>query len=131
MSSDKIKILLMGTIGDNVEDFVQKLVSLQQSKAGPFDACFCVGRVNSSIMTRSNDLPMPIYLQNASGLTEHEGFVELAPNINVFATACVQSLTIGKQHTASSGIVSSSSAMGHGFDTIHKRNYITCILCWL
>ena len=114
MSSDKIKILLVGTIGDNVEDFVQKLGSLQKSKAGPFDACFCVGRVNPSLITHSNDLPMPIYLQNASGLTENEGFVELAPNVHAFATACVQSLTIGKTD-ASGGIVSSSSAMGHGF----------------
>jgi len=95
MSCDKLKILLVGTIGDNVEDFVHKLTTLQKSKAGPFDACFCVGRVHSSI--RSATLPLPVYLQDVSGLTEEkEGLVELAPNLYAFATAQVTSLEIAK-----------------------------------
>ena len=94
MSSPKIKILLMGTIGENVDDFVKKLSSLHQSKAGPFDACFCVGRVSPSILSQK-DIPLPVYLQDASGLTEKEGLVDLAPNLYALGGAAqVVSLVI-------------------------------------
>lgn len=90
MASPKIKILLVGTMGDNADDFVKKLSSLHQSKAGPFDACFCVGTVSRSILSQK-DLPLPVYLQDASGLTEkEEGLVELAPNLHALAGGAAQ-----------------------------------------
>ena len=92
-SSPRIKILLVGTIGDNVDEFVKKIKALQQSKAGPFDACFCVGRVSPSILSQT-DLPLPIYLQDASGITEEEGLVELAPNLHALGGAQVVSIDV-------------------------------------
>ena len=90
--SSKCKILLVGTIGDRVDEFVKKLTSLQVSKAGPFDACFCVGSVDKRILLRQ--LPLPVYLQDASTLTDKEGLVELAPNLHALATAQIVSLDI-------------------------------------
>lgn len=92
---NKIKILITGEIGENVTDFVSKLTSLNKSKAGPFHACFCVGRVDASqIISASEQFPMPVYLQDSSGLTEEEGLVEIKPNLYTFATAQVVPIEI-------------------------------------
>ena len=63
----KVKLLLVGSIGEHVDDLVKKLTSLQKSKAGPFDACFCVGPSSQSI--KDHAMPLPVYLQDCSRLT--------------------------------------------------------------
>eukprot|EP00980_Cylindrotheca_fusiformis_P027221 scaffold19424_cov142-Cylindrotheca_fusiformis.AAC.5 len=61
----KVKILLVGAVGDNFEVLSKKLESLNASKAGPFDVCFCVGPISvPSDLTTS--LPLPVYLQDYS-----------------------------------------------------------------
>ena len=45
---DKVKILITGPVNGKVKDLTQKLNTLQKSKAGPFDACFCTGPFFSS-----------------------------------------------------------------------------------
>ncbi len=40
---DKIKVLITGPVNGAFTDLATKLSSLQSSKAGPFDMCFCVG----------------------------------------------------------------------------------------
>ncbi len=130
MASNKIKILLVGPIGHNVDDFVAKISSLQKSKAGPFDACFCVGQVNPSIT--SHEFPLPVYLQNASGLTEKEGLVELAPNLYALATAQVVSLDIAKTHLVVAScpprIHWDSAACKPLRDTVSHVSYVGCDL---
>lgn len=61
----KIKILLVGTVGENVPILRKKLKVLNASKAGPFDACFCVGPIHlgASGDNGSEAFPIPVYLQ--------------------------------------------------------------------
>ena len=61
-AGQKVKILLVGRIGDQVDPFVKKITTLQKSKAGPFHACFCVGKAASSLVGKP--LPLPVYLQD-------------------------------------------------------------------
>ena len=68
--SKKVKVLLVGSIGENANHFVQKITSLQNGKAGPFHACFCVGKVSyQRIVESENPLPMPVYLQDSSSVS--------------------------------------------------------------
>ena len=62
----KVKILIAGSVQDHYEILVTKLNSLQSSKAGPFDACFCVGTIHVP-ENRTEDLPLPVYVQEYSG----------------------------------------------------------------
>ena len=64
-SSDKLKILLFGTIAapENEQVFAAKLQALQKSKAGPFDVAFCVGRCFVDNL-RTTDLPIPVYIHD-------------------------------------------------------------------
>jgi diadenosine tetraphosphate (Ap4A) HIT family hydrolase len=62
----KAKILLVGSVGEHVDVLQKKLESLQSSKAGPFDACFCVGGIQLS-QTSDLSFPLPVYLQEFSG----------------------------------------------------------------
>jgi len=48
---DKVKVLLSGPINGATSAFCTKLKTLQKSKAGPFDVCFCVGPVFQSTTT--------------------------------------------------------------------------------
>jgi diadenosine tetraphosphate (Ap4A) HIT family hydrolase len=61
MSSTKVKILMVGAVGEHFAVLQKKLESLQSSKAGPFDVCFCVGPVQ--VPETVPDLPLPVYLQ--------------------------------------------------------------------
>ena len=45
---DKIKVLITGPVNGSYHDLKAKLASLQKSKAGPFDMCFCTGAFFSS-----------------------------------------------------------------------------------
>lgn len=62
----KVKLLLVGSVGQHVDDLVERLTSLQKSKAGPFDACFCVGPSSRSI--KDHGMPLPVYIQDCSRL---------------------------------------------------------------
>ena len=75
----KIKILLVGSVGSHIDVLQAKLESLQSSKAGPFDVCFCVGDIqlsnnNDNDNNNNNNtdfkFPLPVYLQEYSGPTE-------------------------------------------------------------
>lgn len=68
-SSGKIKILLVGSVQGHFSVLVKKLVSLQASKAGPFDVCFCVGPITvpDDHSSEGGDLPIPVYLQEYTG----------------------------------------------------------------
>jgi diadenosine tetraphosphate (Ap4A) HIT family hydrolase len=61
----KVKILLVGSVGENVPVLRKKLKVLNASKAGPFDACFCVGSIHLGDDTTSEceAFPIPVYLQ--------------------------------------------------------------------
>ena len=64
MSDQKLKLLFFGRIGDDIDAFVNKLKALHGSKAGPFDAAFCVGSCNAkALQHQSTNLPIPVYLQ--------------------------------------------------------------------
>jgi diadenosine tetraphosphate (Ap4A) HIT family hydrolase len=68
----KAKILLVGSVGEHVGVLHAKLESLQSSKAGPFDACFCVGDIQLSSGDKAGFLsdrsfPLPVYVQEFSG----------------------------------------------------------------
>jgi hypothetical protein len=43
MTDKKVKVLITGPVNNDFESFVSKLDTLSNSKAGPFDICFCVG----------------------------------------------------------------------------------------
>jgi hypothetical protein len=45
---EKIKVLITGPVNGSINDLHQKLSTLQNSKAGPFDMCFCAGPFFSS-----------------------------------------------------------------------------------
>lgn len=60
----KVKILFVGPVGVNVNVLQDKLESLQGSKAGPFDACFCVGDFQ---VLGEPSFPLPVYIQEYSG----------------------------------------------------------------
>jgi len=66
----RVKILLVGSVGENIQDLVEKLTKLQKSKAGPFDACFCAGSFSKSIV--DHPMPLPLYLQDCSRLIVSE-----------------------------------------------------------
>lgn len=71
-NNNKLKILLFGRVGDDIDAFVAKCKTLQSSKAGPFDAAFCVGSCNVQVLLErygngKNDdgsLPMRVYIQD-------------------------------------------------------------------
>ncbi|KAG7365860.1 CwfJ domain containing protein [Nitzschia inconspicua] len=70
-SSCKIKILLVGSVkGDEeVQVLYKKLISLNGSKAGPFDVCFGVGTFrfpSSKDTTAISEFPIPLYVQQLS-----------------------------------------------------------------
>ena len=73
----KVKILLVGSVGDNVPVLRKKLKTLNGSKAGPFDVCFCVGPLNlGAIGSSSEAFPMPVYLQETTGTLESTSICE-------------------------------------------------------
>jgi hypothetical protein len=75
ISSTKVKLLLIGSIdGDHVEDAIKKLTTLQKSKAGPFDACFCVGSCSPKLQEHAGGMPLPMYIQDCSRLKITEFF---------------------------------------------------------
>lgn len=59
----KIKILLVGSVGEHFHVLSKKVKSLNSSKAGPFDVCFCVGPIQVP-KDLNSDLPLPVYLQD-------------------------------------------------------------------
>jgi diadenosine tetraphosphate (Ap4A) HIT family hydrolase len=74
-NNNKLKILLFGEIADQVDAFLSKLRALHASKAGPFDAAFCVGACSvTALLLKLKDeqleLPIPVYLQEASASPE-------------------------------------------------------------
>ena len=87
----KLKILLFGSIGSEVGAFYDKLLALHKSKAGPFDAAFCVGAcsvgslIQHIVAKKDNDnkqqphlasLPLPVYVQepfeSIDSLVDHQ-----------------------------------------------------------
>lgn len=85
----KVKILLVGSVGENVPVLRRKLEVLNASKkAGPFDACFCVGPIHLGANggSGSDAFPIPVYLQDTNGnadssasaaTTDEQGIVSL------------------------------------------------------
>lgn len=64
----KVKILLVGSVGSQADVLKKKLDTLQSSKAGPFDVCFCVGPFQSGKEGESlPSFPIPVYLQEYQG----------------------------------------------------------------
>ena len=66
----KVKILLVGSVGENVPVLWKKLKVLNASKAGPFDACFCVGPIHLGAINSSGGteaFSIPVYLQDVTG----------------------------------------------------------------
>eukprot|EP00934_Nitzschia_sp_Nitz4_P003769 Nitzschia sp. Nitz4//NODE_444_length_18484_cov_71.934560//14373//16829//NITZ4_additional_000059-RA//1//CDS//3329531902//3759//frame0 len=84
--ASKIKVILAGSIGDNVELLQKKLKALQNSKAGPFDVCFSVGASQLPDDLSTLDLPFPVYLQSFQGKlpenSDGESLVNLATNLH-------------------------------------------------
>jgi diadenosine tetraphosphate (Ap4A) HIT family hydrolase len=62
--SNKLKLLVFGSVGDNASAFVNKLKALNASQAGPFDAAFCVGACDGAIL--QEEVPIPVYLQTVT-----------------------------------------------------------------
>jgi hypothetical protein len=53
---EKVKVLITGPVNGAISDLTLKLTSLQKSKAGPFDLCFCVGPFFSSSEKRESEI---------------------------------------------------------------------------
>ena len=69
----QFKILLFGQIGDESVAFLSKLRALNSSKAGPFDAAFCVGAVNVTNLLKAlngSELPTRVFLQESLESTQ-------------------------------------------------------------
>ncbi|KAL3943881.1 MAG: hypothetical protein SGBAC_002039 [Bacillariaceae sp.] len=85
----KVKILLVGSVGENFNVLSKKVKSLNSSKAGPFDVCFCVGPIQVP-KDLDSDLPLPVCLQdyqpdqNTQQETSSSGIVSLANNLWTF-----------------------------------------------
>ena len=88
----KVKILLVGSVGGHKDVLLTKLESLQSSKAGPFDVCFCVGPMDFDASTTtassSRSFPLPVYLQEYKGVlpsttttTHNDTIVPLGDNL--------------------------------------------------
>ena len=88
----KVKMLLVGSVKENFSTLQKKLTSLQSSKAGPFDICFCVGPIQ--IPDNFNTpLPLPVFLQesssngkddNTSSNDNNNGIIDLGNNLYTF-----------------------------------------------
>lgn len=79
---EKVKILIIGPVNGALKDFTQKLNTLQKSKAGPFDMCFCAGPFFSSndncidatksLLNGDKDkdsgMPLPVYFCDVGAL---------------------------------------------------------------
>jgi diadenosine tetraphosphate (Ap4A) HIT family hydrolase len=65
MANSKLKILLFGEVADQAAPFCVKLKALNASKAGPFDAAFCVGPCSLTALLEQ-DFPIPLYLQQVA-----------------------------------------------------------------
>ena len=66
----KLKLLLFGSVGEQITPFVNKIKALHKSKAGPFHVCFCVGsfyvpKEGSPEYDALKALPIPVYVQDA------------------------------------------------------------------
>ncbi len=72
----KVKILLVGSVGENVPVLRKKLKALNASKAGPFDACFCVGPIHLDALGGDEAFPIPVYLQEVKGTTDSSSACE-------------------------------------------------------
>ncbi|CAJ1961941.1 unnamed protein product [Cylindrotheca closterium] len=85
----KVKILLVGSVGENFNVLSKKVNSLNSSKAGPFDVCFCVGPIQVP-KDLDSDLPLPVYLQDyqpdkdAAQEKSSNGIVSLGKNLWTF-----------------------------------------------
>lgn len=88
----KLKVLLVGTIGDAVDDFCSKLRTLQKSTAGPFDVCFACAPGPTDLLQKQ-EFPLPVYLPDPS----KEGLVELSTNLYALGGADVWSIDIKKE----------------------------------
>jgi len=63
----KVKILLVGSVGKNLPVLRKKLKALNASKAGPFDACFCIGPIHliaDDVNGGGEAFSLPVYLQD-------------------------------------------------------------------
>jgi diadenosine tetraphosphate (Ap4A) HIT family hydrolase len=91
--STKVKMLLVGSVGNNLSVLKKKLISLHSSKAGPFDICFCVGSVDPTALDESStaaedDFPIPVYFQqrvvtndNSNKDDNDDGIVSVGKNL--------------------------------------------------
>jgi diadenosine tetraphosphate (Ap4A) HIT family hydrolase len=70
--SKKIKLLLVGSVGERIDVLKKKLESLHASKAGPFDMCLCVGSIQLPSLSSLEEFPLPVYFQQVV-VTEREG----------------------------------------------------------
>ena len=71
----KIKVLITGPVSGSIADVTAKLTSLQNSKAGPFDMCFCVGPFfNHTQSTTASleeiNMPLPVYFVDVGVLPD-------------------------------------------------------------
>lgn len=55
---EKVKVLITGPVNGAIQDLTLKLTSLQKSKAGPFDMCFCVGPFFSSLEKHCEEIQL-------------------------------------------------------------------------
>ena len=94
----KVKILLVGSVKEHVPVLRKKLKALNASKAGPFDACFCVGPIHlgvDDVNGSGEAFPIPVYLQEvvvdsnaedsvSSSSCSDQGIASLGENKNLF-----------------------------------------------
>ena len=94
----KVKILLVGSVKEHVPVLRKKLKALNASKAGPFDACLCVGPIHlgvDDVNGSGEAFPIPVYLQEvvvdsnaeevvSSSSCSDQGIVSLGENKNLF-----------------------------------------------
>ena len=78
----KEKVLVVGSVSSSLKALAAKLNTLNTSKSGPFDACFCTGPFFSSNDDEVNALldgttvfPIPVYFQDIGVPTKAVGKV--------------------------------------------------------
>mmetsp|Transcript_15460 Transcript_15460/g.31847 ORF Transcript_15460/g.31847 Transcript_15460/m.31847 type:complete len:815 (-) Transcript_15460:13-2457(-) len=107
----KEKILIVGTVGSSFEALASKLSTLNSSKSGPFDTCFCTGPFfstndkSNALLDGTVKFPIPVYFQDM-GVPSKEigkiiedatnpynppppnGIIQIAPNVHFLGSKC-------------------------------------------
>ena len=78
----KEKVLVVGSVSSSLQALAAKLSTLNSSKSGPFDTCFCTGPFFSgndeevnALLDGTTSFPIPVYFQDIGVPTKAVGTI--------------------------------------------------------